>query len=87
MNKQKIEKEMPDFISEVAGLSVEELNARLSRLAKDYEAIEEAKEADEGLREAQDTARELRAPYADGKKAIRMKSSYIVALVKEKGGE
>lgn len=87
MNKQKIEKELPEFVNEVAGLSVDDLNLRLSRLAKDYEAIEEAKEADEGLADARETSRALAAPYSDGKKVIRKKSSYIVALIKEKGGE
>lgn len=87
MNKSKIEKEMPEFVAEVAGLSVDDLNLRLSRLAKDYEAIEEAKEADAGLSDARDAAREMAAPYSEGKKAVRNKSSYIVALIKEKGGE
>ncbi len=87
MNKEKIEKELPEFINEVVGLSVEQLNSRLSQLAKDYESIEEAKKADEGLEEARNTAKELGAPYREGKKAVRMKSAYIVALIKEKGGE
>lgn len=87
MNKAKVEKELPEFVNEVAGLSVDDLNGRLSQLAKDFEAVEEAKEADEALQEARNTAKELGAPYRDGKKAIRLKSGYIVALIKEKGGE
>lgn len=87
MNKQKIEKELPEFVNEVGGLSVDELNSRLAQLAKDYEAIEAAKEADEALEDARAAASELAAPYRDGKKAVRMKSGYIVALIKEKGGQ
>lgn len=85
--KLKVEKEMPEFTGEVAGLSVEELNARLSQLAKDFEAVEEAKQADEELESLQAASREAAAPYRDGKKAIRLKSGYIVSLIKEKGGE
>ncbi len=84
--KLKVEKEMPDFANEVAGLSVDDLNGRLSQLAKDYEEIQTAKEADEDLESLRSAASEAAAPYRDGKKAVRLKSSYIVALIKEKGG-
>lgn len=87
MDKTKIEKELPDFVNEVAGLPVDSLNGRLSQLAKDYEAVEQAKENDGDLSDAREEAKLLGAPYREAKKAIRMKSSYIVALIKEKGGE
>ncbi len=87
MDKLKIEKQLPEFVNEVAGLSVEDLNARLSQLAKDFEAVEEAKQADEELESLRAAASEAAAPYRDGKKAIRLKSGYIVALIKEKGGQ
>jgi hypothetical protein len=83
----KIEKEMPEFVSEVVGLSVEQLDARLAELAKAYEATSKAQEEDEQLQTARMTARELAAPYRDAKKAIRMKNSYIVGLIEEKGGK
>lgn len=87
MNKQKIEKEMPEFVSEVGGLSIENLNARLVELAKAYESTMKSQEEDEELETAKMAARELAAPYRDAKKAIRMKTSYIVELIEEKGGK
>lgn len=85
--QEKVQKELPDFASEVAALSVEDLNQRLNQCAKDFEANEDAKEADEALEQARLAASELAAPYRDCKKVIRLKSRYIVSLIKEKGGK
>ena len=84
--QQKVQEEMPDFAGEVAGLSVDQLNNRLAEQAKAGEWNEQAKEDDEELEEAQATASELAAPYKDVKKAVRLKSRYLIALIKEKGG-
>lgn len=85
--QEQVQHDNPEFTSEVAGLSVEELDARLAQLAKDIEAFFQAKEADEALEEARLAASELAAPYRDGAKALRLKSRYLVALIKEKGGK
>jgi len=82
----KVQKEMPEFTSEVVGLSVEQLNARLSQLSKDAMACEDAKEADEELSTALANASELGAPYRDVKKAIKLKSRFILSLITDKGG-
>lgn len=82
----KIQEEHPDFAAEVAGLSVEALNARLAQLAKDGEAVEDAKEADEELESAKDKASYLGAPYRDAKKVLRLKRRHVISLIKEKGG-
>ena len=84
---QKIQKELPDFCSEVASLSVEQLDARLASLAKDRESNKDAKDADEGLAQAKAEARELGQPYRDASKVISQKSTYIVSLIQEKGGK
>jgi hypothetical protein len=81
---EKVQKELPEFVSEVASLSVEQLDARLAQLAKDADAVEQAKEADEALEQARERAAELNAPYVDSRKALRLKSRYIVELLKEK---
>lgn len=83
---QKLTKENPEFVAEVGGLSVEQLNARLAQLAKDGEAVEDAKEADEALEVAKAEASDLAAPYRDAKKAIRLKGRYVISLIREKGG-
>lgn len=84
--QEKVQEDMPEFASEVAGLSVGDLNNRLAKLAKDSEANEQAQEDDEGLEKARAEASELAAPYRDAKKAIRLRSRYIIALINEKGG-
>lgn len=84
--QEKIQAEMPEFVGEVSALSSDQLNGRLAKLAKDAEANEQAKEDDEELEEAHTHASELGAPYRDAKKALRLKTRYIISLLKEKGG-
>ena len=83
---EKVQKEMPEFASEVAGLSAQDLNNRLAELAKAAEQNEQAREGDEDLEEARANASQLAAPYNDAKKVIRLKSRYIIGLINEKGG-
>jgi hypothetical protein len=85
--EEKIQEEMPEFAGEVAACSVDQLNARLAQLAKDAEVNEQAKEDDEDLEKAKAEASELGAPYRDAKKAIRLRSRYIIKLIGEKGGK
>ncbi len=82
----KLSKENPEFVAEVQGLSVEQLDARLAQLAKDGEAVEDAKEADEAYQVARTGTKEMGAPYRDAKKALRLKSRYVIGLIREKGG-
>jgi len=82
----RLQKDNPEFISEVEKLDVMALEKRLSDLAKDAEEVEDAKDADEALEQARAQAIELAAPYRDAKKAIRMKMRYVINLIKDKGG-
>jgi hypothetical protein len=84
---EKVQEEMPEFAGEVAGLGVDMLNARLAQLAKDSQANEQAKEDDEDLESARANASELGAPYRDAKKAINLRSKYIIKLIEDKGGK
>lgn len=83
--QEQVQKEFPEFEAEVAGLSVEELNERLSTLAKHIAANEEAQEQDEELAASRAEASELAAPYRDARKMLRLKSRYLAALAIEKG--
>lgn len=85
--QEVVQTEFPEFFSEVAGLSTDQLNNRLATLAKNLEESETAKEEDEELEEAKATATELGAPYRDAKKALRVKSKFIIGLLKEKGAD
>lgn len=85
--QEKVQGEFPDFATEVAGMTPEELDRRLLSMAKDLEESELAREADEELTEAKAVARELGAPYRDVKKAVTLKTKYIIAMLKDKGKE
>lgn len=84
--KEKVQEEFPEFAAVADALSVAELESKLAEHAKYAEQNEDAKEADEELKNTQSLAKELGAPYRDAKKAIRMKSRYIIATIRDKGG-
>jgi hypothetical protein len=86
-NKEKFEKKNPEFVAEVTGLSLEDLDTRLANLAKDAYRVQEAQEDDEDLAEARETASGLAAPYRDAKQAIKQKSAYLAELVSERTGK
>lgn len=84
--KEKVEKEYPDFAEAVLGLAVGDLEQRLLNYAKERENVTDAKEADEQLEQVISAKKELEGPYKDAQKAINLKSRYILALIREKGG-
>lgn len=85
--RDKLRLEMPEFVEEVDAASVSDLEARLSQLAKGYEATEEAQKADEELENAKSLAKELGAPYRETKTAIKLKTKFIISSIRDKGGE
>lgn len=84
--KEKVQKEMPEFASEIDSSSVAQLEARLSGLAKAFEETDEAQKADEELSSTQTLVSELKGPYTDAKKAIRLKTKYVISAIRDKGG-
>ena len=82
----KTQKNYPEFTKEVDGLSVEQLNERMATLAKSLADSEEHRENNEALEEAKAKVAELKGPYDDVKKAVRLKQRYLRNLIKEKGG-
>jgi hypothetical protein len=85
--QEVVQTDYPEFASEVAGLSIDQLNNRLATLAKNLEESETAKEDDPALEDAKNLASELAAPYRDAKKALRAKSKYVIGLLKDKGAD
>jgi len=81
----KIKKEYPQFVEEIASLSVDQLNSRLAELAKQTDEVEQAKDDDEELDSAKDKVSEFSAPYRDAKKMLKLKSRYVIGLIREKG--
>ena len=84
---EKVQEQYKEFADEAERLSIDQLNAKLVSLAKYQNENEEAKERDEDLEKAQALAAELGAPYKDTKKAIALKSKYVIHLLKEKGAK
>lgn len=84
---EKIQEEMPEFANAVDGSSVDQLEKRLSDIAKAAEANEQAKEDDEKLEQAKAEAKELGAVYGDARKELRKQTKYIIRAIKDKGGK
>lgn len=85
--QEQVHENYPDFANTIEALSVMELEMRLSAYAKENVKVDEAKEADEELARVSALKSEFEAPYKDAKKALKLKSKYIISLIREKGGE
>ncbi len=76
-----------EFKEEVDSLSVPVLEARITRMQKDLDESEEHRKENVALNNAKDEVKELSGPYNDVKKAVQVKTKYIIELIKEKGGQ
>lgn len=85
--KNKVEKNYPEFVNEVASMPLPSLEKRLSTYAKENEKVQTALEENEKINDTKELLSELKGPFTDAKKAIRLKTKYIIELIKEKGGE
>lgn len=82
--EEKIRKESPEFVAEVVGLSVDDLNSRVLTLTKELEQIEETRDEDTDLQDARDLVTEYSAPYNEGKRVAKLRTKYLIQLIKEK---
>lgn len=85
VNMKKIETELPEFTAEVRSLLSGDLEQRLLELTKASMEVDDSKEDDQELQETKDKLKELNAPYSEAKKTIKMKTKYILTLLKDKG--
>lgn len=83
---EKVDNEHPGFADEVSGLSVQQLEKRIADYQKSLEDSEQHKAANDVLQTAKAQVKELNAPYAEVRKAISLKTRFLVQLVREKGG-
>lgn len=83
--KEKTQKQYADFCEEVQNLTSEALKQRIVTLQQGLQESEDHKEANEALAAARATATELAGPYRDVKKAVKLKTQYILELLKDKG--
>lgn len=84
-NRTKVQKNYPDFANEVEKLDASALKARIVGLQQALEESEAHKEANEVLTAARAEVKELSGPYRDVKKAVALKTKYIIDLIKERG--
>ena len=83
---EKIDKTFPGFADEVNKLSSEDLKQRVVSYAQQLQESEDHKVGNEQLAQAQAAVAELLGPYKDVKKAVKLKTQYILTLIAEKGG-
>lgn len=88
--RTKVQKAYPEFPEAVDGMSVDSLKQELLRYAKETENVvqhlENLNEPGEVLYLAKAAVSEITGPINDAKKAIKLKMSYLVSLIEEKGG-
>lgn len=75
-----------EFKEEVDRLTIPQLEARIANMQKQLEDSEAHKEQNVPLQDAKAVVKELSGPYNDVKKAVKTKTKYIIALIREKGG-
>jgi hypothetical protein len=80
-----IRKEHPDFVQEVDTLTGDQLKARIVQLQQALEESNAHKEANDDLTAAKANVTELNGPYQDVRKAVQLKTKYLIELLKEKG--
>lgn len=86
---EKIESEFPDFQSEVVGLPVQQLEKRIADMQKELQDAADFQEEKRGeeIRNLAAELKEARGPFTDVKKAVGLKTKYLVTLIREKGGQ
>lgn len=88
---KKVQKAYPEFIEAVDGLAVDDLKKKLLSYAKENEVVQAhvkaISEPGEALYLAKAAVSEITGPINDTKKAIKLKMSYLVLLIEEKGGQ
>lgn len=91
MEKKLVEKlyKLPggeEFESSVLGLSVTQMKERIAQMQKDLDESEEHKKENQALSNLKSEVATIEGPYNDVKKAVKIKTKYLIELIKEKGG-
>lgn len=81
--RDDIEQKHKEFADEVRKLDAEALKARIVALQKGLQESEEHRENNEALHDAKETVRMLQEPYNDVRKAVKLKTKYILELLLE----
>lgn len=86
--QEKVDDKYPQYSAEVMGLSVPQLDQRIATLQKTLEDAVQFQEEKNGeaLKSLAAQLKDLKADLGDVRKAVALKTKYLVSLVKEKGG-
>ncbi len=74
---EKVEKQIPEFVAEVEAMSPAEMKQRLATLAQHEAEIDNAEENDVALQIAKSEVKDIKGPYAECRKLLRLRSRYI----------
>lgn len=91
--KNKLEKKLiskyvtESYVSELHGLTEQQLKDRLAHLALEREQVSQAKSKDEKLKEVSELKKELEAPYRESTQKVNDISKFIGLLISEKSLE
>lgn len=87
--KKSIEEQIKEmdgsFVDEVLSMDADALAKRLVGLVKNQQEIQKAKTDDDDLKRAAEVKKGLEETYSLPLKAIKLKLSFLVQLLKEKG--
>jgi hypothetical protein len=79
-----VETEYKEFAVEVSKLDATALKSRITGLQQALEESEEHKNANQALIDARTEVSLLSGPYRDVKKAVKLKTKYILELLKSR---
>lgn len=87
--QEKVDEKYPEYSGEVMGLSVQQLDQRIAELQKTLEDAAQFQEEKNGeaIKGLQAQLKDLKDDYNEVKKAVALKTKYLVSLVREKGGK
>jgi hypothetical protein len=87
--QEKVDSKYPQYSGEVMGLSVPQLDQRIAELQKTLEDAAQFQDEKNGeaLKSLSAQLKDLKADYGDVNKAVKLKTKYLVSLVREKGGK
>lgn len=85
---ERVDEKYPGYAGEVVGLSVQQLDQRIADMQKTLEDSETHRDEKFGeeLASLKAKAAEINGSYNDVKKAVALKTKFLVSLIREKGG-
>lgn len=84
--QKKFETDLPeDWRDNVAAMSVERLNAALAEVAENEDLNQKAKEDDQDLASAKETYQTAAAGYKEATQANKLRTKYILRVLRDKG--